>query len=402
MSFQKISKDFKSTSSKEAVCGSSDMEKPTEGVAGVAARSFLPWYVWLLVFGLDIIGPMSSDIYAAALRHVAEDLHASQSLTNMSMYFNWVANAFSCLTIGILADRYGRRKVIFASLFIYFAGATMASFAKDVLTLIVARLLMGCGQGSQMLAQVIARDLFDDQATRVRVMAFLGAAAQLAIMAAPVLGGVITQYLGWQWIFRFLAAWAFALFLGSSMMKETKPKTEPSEGVLVLQKKREALKRLLTSRSYVGFVGFTAFLQAGIGAMITSVPQVLQQQPYGLSETWSAGVLSLMPICGLLGSATVTLLLKVFRPINVARVGMVPYTINTALACCLVALPSIDAWWLLVLPCFLAVWIHFVFTPTAQSLYLQSFRICWNGRRSCWTFPDLHDGAWSCLDSNRP
>jgi EmrB/QacA subfamily drug resistance transporter len=119
----------------------------------------------------------------------------------------WTVNAYTLtfavllLTGAALGDRFGRRRLFAIGLTIFTAASAVAAAAPDIGTLIAARAVQGVGAAVVMpltltlLASVVPPER--------RAMAFglWGAMAGLGVALGPVIGGGITEYASWHWIF---------------------------------------------------------------------------------------------------------------------------------------------------------------------------------------------------------
>ncbi|WP_051452130.1 MFS transporter [Actinospica robiniae] len=119
----------------------------------------------------------------------------------------WVVDAYalalaSCLlTTGVLADRYGRRRLFGIGLVIFTLGSLLCGLAQSSLMLIVSRAGQGVG-GAIMFATSLAL-LGQSFRGRDRGVAFgvWGAITGVAVSLGPILGGVITTGISWRGIF---------------------------------------------------------------------------------------------------------------------------------------------------------------------------------------------------------
>jgi EmrB/QacA subfamily drug resistance transporter len=136
-----------------------------------------------------------------ALPSIQRELHSSFA------DLQWVVNAYSLtlaafmLTAGSLADRFGRRRVFTAGLFVFTLSSAVCGLSSTPLTLNLARAAQGVG-GSMMFATSLAL-LAHAFRGRERGTAFgiYGAVVGAAVAVGPLVGGVITSGIGWQWIF---------------------------------------------------------------------------------------------------------------------------------------------------------------------------------------------------------
>ncbi|HEV3375676.1 MAG TPA: MFS transporter [Thermoleophilaceae bacterium] len=120
----------------------------------------------------------------------------------------WVVTAYVLvfagflLLAGRLADLYGRRRLFMIGLLIFTLASLACGLARDPLTLIAARAVQGLGAAiTAPAALAIITTNFNEGAERSAALAVWTAVAAGGGAAGLVLGGVITDALGWEWIF---------------------------------------------------------------------------------------------------------------------------------------------------------------------------------------------------------
>lgn len=119
----------------------------------------------------------------------------------------WVLNAYTLtyavllITAGRLGDRFGQRNLFAIGLFIFTVASAFCGLAQDPWQLIVARIAQGVG-GALLTPQTLAILTTQFPPDR-RGAAFgvWGSVAGVATIAGPTLGGFLTTYLDWRWIF---------------------------------------------------------------------------------------------------------------------------------------------------------------------------------------------------------
>jgi EmrB/QacA subfamily drug resistance transporter len=130
-----------------------------------------------------------------------------QALQSSFSGLQWVVDAYALtlaaflLTAGSLADMYGRRLLYIIGLAVFTCASVLCGFAASTVMLQLSRALQGIG-GAVMFAVSLAL-LADAFRGRDRGIAFgvWGGVTGLAVAIGPLLGGLLTSGLSWQWIF---------------------------------------------------------------------------------------------------------------------------------------------------------------------------------------------------------
>jgi EmrB/QacA subfamily drug resistance transporter len=144
---------------------------------------------------------LSSTIISAALPRIITDLGGGQSSYTWVVTSTLLALTVSTPIWGKLADLVGRKVLIQLALIIYAVGSIFAGLSESTGFLIACRVLQGLGAGGMTaLTQVVLSDLVSPR-ERGRYMGYLGAVMAVGMVAGPLLGGLITDGLGWRWCF---------------------------------------------------------------------------------------------------------------------------------------------------------------------------------------------------------
>ena len=159
------------------------------------------WWTLLLISIATFMLLLDITVVNVALPDIQRDLNASLSS------LQWVVDAYSLtlaaflLTAGSLGDRLGRRRVFSLGFGIFTLASFLCGIAGDPTLLNLARGLQGVG-GAAMFATslaLIAQEFHgSDRATAFGVW---GATIGGAVAIGPLVGGLITEHLGWEWIF---------------------------------------------------------------------------------------------------------------------------------------------------------------------------------------------------------
>jgi EmrB/QacA subfamily drug resistance transporter len=159
------------------------------------------WWTLLLVSVATFMLLLDVTIVNVALPDIQRELHASLSS------LQWVVDAYSLtlaaflLTAGSLGDRLGRRRVFTIGFGIFTFASFLCGISNDPTLLNLARGLQGVG-GAGMFATslaLIGQEFHGkDRATAFGVW---GATVGGAVAVGPLIGGLVTESLGWEWIF---------------------------------------------------------------------------------------------------------------------------------------------------------------------------------------------------------
>ena len=113
---------------------------------------------------------------------------------------------------GKLGDLYGRRRLMLFGMGLFTLASLFCGLAQNMEQLVLARIIQGIGAGGMIsVSQAIIGDIVPPR-ERGRYQGYFSSMYALASVAGPVLGGFMTQYLSWRWVFLInlplgLAAW---------------------------------------------------------------------------------------------------------------------------------------------------------------------------------------------------
>ena len=160
-----------------------------------------PWIIAVSVMLGTFMEVLDTTVVNVSLPHIAGSLSASTDEATWVLTSYLVANAIVLPLTGWLANYFGRRRLLLASV----AGFTLFSFlcaiAPNLPILIICRVFQGAtGGGLQPLSQAILLEAFPPE-KRGKAMAFWALGIVVAPMLGPVLGGWITDSYSWRWLF---------------------------------------------------------------------------------------------------------------------------------------------------------------------------------------------------------
>lgn len=144
---------------------------------------------------------LDSSVLATALPSIAASFGESPLKLNLAITSYLFSLAVFIPVSGWVADRFGARVVFRAAIIVFTLGSLLCGLADSFWTLVGARVLQGLG-GAMMVPvgrMVILRSI--PKAELVRAMTWLTVPALIGPVIGPPLGGFLTTYLSWRWIF---------------------------------------------------------------------------------------------------------------------------------------------------------------------------------------------------------
>lgn len=270
---------------------------------------------------LTAVAPLATDMYLPAFPQMAEDLGTSASAVQLTLTTFMIGLAVGQLVIGPLSDQRGRRRLMIVGTAVNALAGVACALAPSIGVLIAARFVHGFAGAAGI---VLARAVVADRATGAAAAKLFGvmmAIQGVAPVAAPLLGGVLAESVGWRGILGILAA-ASALMLVAVIVvvPETLPRERRTTGGLAATW-RDA-RSLLTDRAYLGYTGSMVLAIAGMFAYISASPFVLQNM-LGLSVGWYSVAFAANALGLAAASALNTRLVGTVAPGTLLRIGIV-------------------------------------------------------------------------------
>ncbi|MGI4815665.1 MAG: DHA2 family efflux MFS transporter permease subunit [Janthinobacterium lividum] len=145
---------------------------------------------------------MDATIVNVALPAIRVDLGASIS------GLQWVIDSYTMVVASLLmlggstADRFGRRRIFQTGMALFMAGSLLCSLAGGIHSLIFFRVVQALGATMlNPVAMSIITNIFHDPKARARAIGVWGAVVGVSMALGPLVGGALTQSVGWRAIF---------------------------------------------------------------------------------------------------------------------------------------------------------------------------------------------------------
>ncbi|KAK0719348.1 major facilitator superfamily transporter [Lasiosphaeris hirsuta] len=169
---------------------------------------YTSWEKRLIVLAASLsafFSPLTAQIYLPALTVLADDFGVSDAQINLTVTTYMIFQGITPMFIGGFADAAGRRPAYVICFVVYIAANIGLALCKDYASLLIVRCLQSAGSSTTVaLCQAVVADIVVS-ADRGQYIGITAIPIVLAPSLGPVIGGLLAQYLGWRWIFWFLA-----------------------------------------------------------------------------------------------------------------------------------------------------------------------------------------------------
>ncbi|MFE7229005.1 MFS transporter, partial [Nocardioides sp. NPDC057577] len=204
------------------------MAEPKKAAAGPAEPRTRSVRVVVLALMITMLLAMLDNlIVGTAMPTIVGDLGGLEHLS-------WVVTSYTLATAastpiwGKLGDLYGRKGIFLTSIVVFLVGSVLSGMAQDMGQLIGFRAVQGLGAGGLMVGvMAILGDLVSPR-ERGKYQGMMAGVMAFAMIGGPLVGGAITDHLGWRWSFYInLPLGAIALAMVTTVLHL--PRKERSE-----------------------------------------------------------------------------------------------------------------------------------------------------------------------------
>lgn len=186
----------------------------------ISYKAMVPFIISLALF----MESLDTTIINTAIPAMSRSLHVNPINLKIALISYLLSLAVFIPISGWMADKFGIKRVFVAAIGIFTLSSFWCGYTNNLWELVIARSLQGLG-GSHMLplgrlfiVRTFARHELINTMTRIVLVAAMG------MMLGPVLGGVITDYISWRWIFWVnIPVGLVTILLAMSWLKESEP-----------------------------------------------------------------------------------------------------------------------------------------------------------------------------------
>jgi EmrB/QacA subfamily drug resistance transporter len=224
---------------------------------------------------------IDSTIIATAVPSIVADIGGfTQFPWLFSIYL--LAQAVTVPVCGKLADLFGRKPVMLVGIAVFLLGSVLCGLAWSMPVLIAARVVQGLGAGAiAPMTVTVVGDLYTT-AERAKVQAYIASVWAVSSVVGPTLGGVLSEYASWRWI--FLVNVPLCLLAGATIMRRFAervergdPKIDVRGAVLLTTGLTLALLAILEGGHSWAWLSVPGIAIAGTGAVLLVVFVLLER-----------------------------------------------------------------------------------------------------------------------------
>ncbi|QGQ99251.1 Bcr/CflA family efflux MFS transporter [Paenibacillus psychroresistens] len=234
--------------------------------------------IWtaIILGSLASFGPLSMDMYLPALPNLASELHATTSVTQLSLTACLLGLALGQLIAGPISDVRGRRLPLIIGVAIYAIVSLLCVYSTSIEIFILLRFIQGlAGAVGIVISRASVRDLYSG-VELTKFFALLMLVNGAAPILAPILGAGILEFTSWRGVFGVLCLSGVLMLLGVIFgLKETLPVERRSRGGI--RNTLKTFRRLMRDSAFMGYALTQGFVMAAMFAYISGSSFVLQE-----------------------------------------------------------------------------------------------------------------------------
>lgn len=225
------------------------------------------FFPFLLIFSV-ISAAMEIDLSLPSFPDIARAFSVSEEVIEGTISLNFFGFCVAALFYGSLSDRFGRRPILLFGTVLFLIGSIGCAIAPSIDMILLSRFIQGIGAaGSFVVVFTMISDTYkENEATHW--IGILNAILTAAMAFAPILGGYLNLYFGWNSCYTFIAVMtSIQLWLMWKYLPETCPGKNIKMKTILTD-----YKQLLSSFPFLQSSLIPTFLAGGYMAFVSIIP----------------------------------------------------------------------------------------------------------------------------------
>ncbi|KAI0406496.1 major facilitator superfamily domain-containing protein [Xylaria palmicola] len=184
-----------------------EVDRPTHYTGGIK------WMLTIFVAAAACAAPMGSSIFYPSLGEIAEDLHVSATVVNLSIAVYMLSMSIFPLWWSSFSETLGRRSIYLVSFALNAVFTAASGLSQNIAQLLIFRILAGGAAASvQAVGAGTIADIWEPR-ERGRAMGIFYLGPLTGPLLAPIIGGALTSAFGWRSTMYFLAVYGALIFV---------------------------------------------------------------------------------------------------------------------------------------------------------------------------------------------
>lgn len=264
----------------------------------------------LILGALDTITPLTIDMYLPAFTEMAADFGTSTARISLSLTSYFIGLGVGQIIYGPFLDRYGRHNPVYLGMFIYILSCFGCALSGTVEMLIVCRFFQALGGAvSAVAVRAMVRDYFTIEESP-KIFSMLMLVLSVSPLFAPSLGGIIMQWLAWQWVFIILAVIVVLILLLMRRYLPVRHAPDPTVS-LAARPMINTFMTIMRNRQFLTFTLASSFALGGLFIYLAGSTVILQER-FQVSPRFYAILFALQSVGLIVGNQINIMLLKRF------------------------------------------------------------------------------------------
>jgi DHA1 family bicyclomycin/chloramphenicol resistance-like MFS transporter len=306
------------------------------------SKKFIP-ILTVLMAALAAVSPFAIDTYIAALPDIADFFGVGINVAELTITLYFLGFALGNFIGGPMSDSFGRKTVALIGVATYGFAALAIPFCPKIEYILVLRVVQAFGGGfATVTANVFVRDWYSGKQV-ARFITIISMIIMLAPLFAPIIGTVLIQLWGWQSIFVFLFIFALLLFVSVLLLiPESRDKTLITRTFSARQLFGK-YKIFFSSQQSVIMLFAISLPMSGLYIFITFASFIYIEY-FSVSQNIFPVFFGANMVLNILLSLLNTYLLRIYKPSQILRVGLVIQLVAAILLVVSVSMSEPQLW----------------------------------------------------------